>query len=235
MLEAIAEIGEKILRDQDIIEGRIVKIGIEDSKGEPKLNAIFDFDTDNKEFDIDIMEMDETTVFRYLNLGREGGPNANQWYVTFANPSSLIAESVSQLVLKDVPQDIKSQLELIIKEFYFDFGKEVTPKYRYMLDLYKLKIIEESLDELYERNKNSAKPYKEIQDYLQKELQKYIEKTLRIKSKRIGLYTLSINKNPIALSHWYRSLIEKNLNSVSAKNKKNKVKKILFCSLCGST
>lgn len=234
MLEAIAEIGEKVLQNQDMIEGRIVKIGIEDNKGEPKMTVVFDFDIESRKFGIDLIEMDENTVFKYLNLGREGGPNANQWYVTFTNPGSLISESVSQLALKDVPQDIKQQLEFIINEFYFDFGKEVTPKYRYMLDLYKLGIIDENLDELYEKNKNSAKPHKEIQDYLQKELQSHIEKTLRIKSKRIALYTLSINKKPVATSQWYKNLIKQSFSETS-KGKISKGKNNLCCSLCGST
>lgn len=232
MLEAIIEIGEKILQEQDIIDSRIVKVGITDEKDNPKRIAIIDYDTLNKKITTDVIEMDEDTVFKYLHLGRYGGPNFNQFYVTFTGLSSLIAESISQLILMDVPDDIKEQLRFILKVFYFDWGKSITPKYRYMLDLNKAGIIEETMIELYEKNKDNLKLYKVVQEYLQKEFQKYIEKTHGIKSKQIGLYTLSLNGQPIAMTSWYKHLIEMSLNEQPDESGD---KDQLICSYCGSS
>jgi hypothetical protein len=183
MLEEIIEIGEKILAEQDIIDSRIIKVNVEDDKGNPKKIVIIDFDTANKKVNFKVKEMDEDTVSQYLNLGRDGGPNANQWYVTFTNSVSLTSEVVSQLAEKEIPADIKEKLNLITDEFYYDFGEDVTPKYRYMLDLYKIGVISESLKEIYEKYKEESKPYKEVQSYLQKELQKYLEKSKGAKKK----------------------------------------------------
>ncbi len=231
MLEEIIEIGEKILAEQDIIDSRIIKVNIEDDKGNPKKIVIIDFDTANKKVNFKVKEMDEDTVSQYLNLGRDGGPNANQWYVTFTNSVSLTSEVVSQLAEKEIPADIKEKLNLITDEFYYDFGEDVTPKYRYMLDLYKIGVISESLKEIYEKYKEESKPYKEVQSYLQKEFQKYLEKSKGAKKKQIGLYTLSIDGQAVGSSKWYRDLVKKRF-TVQNQNLTDNEK--LCCSFCGS-
>ena len=57
MLEEIIEIGEKILAEQDIIDSRIIKVNIEDDKGNPKKIVIIDFDTANKKVNFEVKEI----------------------------------------------------------------------------------------------------------------------------------------------------------------------------------
>jgi len=232
MIEGFIENGGRILEKEDIIDSRIVKVGIEDDKGNPKKIIFIDFDTEIKKVKFIVKEMDENTVFEHLYLGREGGPNANQIYVTFTNSTSLTSEVISQLTATDVAGDIKTTLDYIIKEFYYDFGEKVTPKYRFMLDLHGIGVISENIDEIYNKCKDNPKPYKLVQDYLQKEIQKYIEESNGAKKKQIGLYTISINGQPIATSKWYRNLIE---NRLTQQSKSVKSDNKLFCSYCGST
>lgn len=232
MLEAIIDIGGKILSGQNIIDSSIVKVNYEDNKGNIKKIIFINFDTHLKKLSFDYAEMDEDTVYGYLHLGRSGGPNACQYRVTFTNSTSLISEVISQLRDMDVPKDIKQTMDMIIKEFFYDFGEKVTPKYRFMLDMYKAGIIEASLGDIYEKFKSAAKPYKEVQNNLQKELQKYLEKTTGAKSKQIGLYTLCIDGTPIAFSDWYKKLIEDSFEEVPSNNEENGD---LCCSYCGAT
>mgnify|MGYP000893309584 FL=1 len=232
MLEAIIDIGGKILSGQNIIDSSIVKVNYEDNKENIKKIIFINFDTHLKKLSFDYAEMDEDTVYEYLHLGRSGGPNACQYRVTFTNPASLISEVISQLRDKDVSKDIKQTLNMIIKDFFYDFGEKVTPKYRFMLDMHKAGIIEESFVDIYEKFKGKAKPYKEVQNNLQKELQKYLEKSMGTKSKQIGLYTLCIDSTPIAFSDWYKKLIEDSFEEVSPNGEENDD---LCCSYCGST
>lgn len=232
MLEALIDIGGKILSDQNMIDSSIVKVNYEDNKGNIKKIIFIDFDTSLKKVNFDSAEMDEDTAYTYLHLGRAGGPNACQYRVTFTNPTSLISEVVSQLREMDLPEDIKDKLGVVTDEFFYDFGENVTPKYRYMLDMYKAEIIEESLSDIYGEFKDAAKPYKEVQSKLQKELQKYLEKSLGAKSKQIGLYSLCIDGEPIPFSDWYKKLVEKSFENVPSNNKDSGD---LCCSYCGST
>lgn len=231
MLEAIIDTGGKILSGQNIIDSSIVKVNYEDNKENIKKIIFINFDTRLKKLSFDYAEMDEDTVYDYLHLGRSGGPNACQYRVTFTNPVSLISEVISQLRDRDMPKDIKQTLDMIIKDFFYDFGEEVTPKYRFMLDMHKSGITEASLGDIYEKAKDKAKPYKEVQSNLQKELQKYLEKFTGAKSKQIGLYTLCIDGTPIAFSDWYKKLIEDSFKEVLSDNKNVD----LCCSYCGST
>ncbi len=231
MLEAIIDIGGKILSAQNMIDSSIVEVNYEDSKGVIKKIIFINFDTDLKRLSFDYAEMDEDTVHNYLHLGRSGGPNAGQYRVTFTNPISLISEVIGQLRDRDVPEDIKEKLTMIINEFYYDFGEKVTPKYRFMLDMHKAGMEEESPGDIYEKVKDSAKPFKEVQDTLQKNLQKYLEKSTGAKSKQIGLYTLCIDGMPIASSEWYKKLIHDSFEEISSDNGENEG---LCCSYCGS-
>ena len=232
MLEAIIDTGGKILSDQNIIDSNIIKVNYEDNKEIIKKIIFINFDTHQNKLSFDYAEMDEDTVYEYLHLGRSGGPNACQYRVTFTNPVSLISEVVSQLRDKDVPKDIREKLDMIIDEFYYDFGEKVTPKYRFMLDMHKAGIIDESLGDVCEKAKDKAKPFKEVQNNLQKELQKYLEKFTGAKNKQIGLYTLCIDGTPIAFSDWYKKLIEDSFEEVSPNGEENDD---LCCSYCGST
>lgn len=232
MLEAIVYMGEKILSDQNMIDSSIVKVNYEDSKGVIKKIIFINFDTHLKNLSFDYAEMDEDTAYEYLHLGRSGGPNACQYRVTFTNHTSLISEVISQLRDRDIPNDIREKLTMIINEFYYDFGEKVTPKYRFMLDVHKAGITDESLVDIYDRFKDTAKPYKEVQDNLQKELQKYLERTTGAKSKQIGLYTLCIDGMPIAFSDWYKKIVKDSFEEVSYDNEDNVG---LCCSYCGST
>ena len=117
MLEAIIDIGGKILSGQNIIDSSIVKVNYEDNKENIKKIIFINFDTHLKKLSFDYAEMDEDTVYEYLHLGRSGGPNACQYRVTFTNPASLISEVISQLRDKDVKKDIKQTLNMIIKDF----------------------------------------------------------------------------------------------------------------------
>lgn len=236
MLEAMIEIGEKILRDQDIIESRIKDVSIQDKKGQVRYVAKLNFDIENNSFKVDLEEADSNSVKRYIHLGRDGGPNANQWYVTFTGLNALIAEVVSQLAKMDLPDLVIENLNNVLDNFYYDFGEKITPKYRYMLDINKLGISSEQLPALLQEYQNENKPYKSLLDQLQKELQKYIESKYEIKSNQIALYTLAINGEPIASTPWYKKLLEEKFKE-GGEEKKQKVDRLIdqaTCSFCGS-
>lgn len=231
MIEAIIDIGEKILSHQDIVDSRIVKVGVLDNKGNPKKIVFINFDTILGKVNFEAIEMDEDTVCKYLYLGREGGPNSNQMYVTLTNPSSLMSEVVSQLIKMNIPDDKKEKLNFILNKFYYNFGEKVTPKYRYMLDLHNAGVMDESMEEIYIKHQDRAKPYKDVQIYLQRELLKYIEKNTGAKEKQIGLFTLSVDGEAIGSSDWYRALVK---NKLTDKSKEKNSKGKLICSYCGS-
>lgn len=235
MIEALAEIGTKILDGQSKRDSMIQEIDVIDKKSEqPRHLLKLDFDLEEKKLSLDISEeLYENSVKKYLYFGRDGGPNAAQWYATTVNSLYLLVEVVDQLEEKLKDGILKEQLKQVRELFYIDFGESLPVKSRFMLDLYHyLGCLDRPIEEMLQQfiDSGEAKPYKKLGSEVDKALKQYVQDTFSCKKEIIGLFTLCINHEPVATHPDYLQLIEEHFNQDEKAGKKSD----LPCSLCGT-
>lgn len=239
MIEALLELGNKILESQSKKDSMIQQIETHTRKDEQKYLMKFDFCLSEQTLKFDILkELSEDTANEYLYFGRDGGPNAAQWYATTVNMGYLLAEVVDQLEGKLQEGPLKEQLKAIKDIYYMDLGENLPVKNRYMLNLHDFcgclpEKVEEMLQSIIESGE--AKPYKKLNTEVDKILKQWIQDNQNIKKDTLGLFTLCIDGIPISKHPDYIDLIDRYFEGTAASDgKKSKKKENLQCSFCGT-
>ncbi|NLN66337.1 MAG: TIGR02556 family CRISPR-associated protein [Clostridiaceae bacterium] len=171
-------------------------------------------------------------LIKYFLVGREGGPNNPQWYITFEKCNNIISQSLPNIQNKMQDCVLKEQIKNVIKVFFIDHGENVDSKYRYIINTDHYFPISKTIHDIFlETSKDDAKnAHKKLLDAVSKEVTKACANELEIKVDQIGLFTVCINGEPIALTEEYRNLIEESLEErIKIADDSSKV-----CSICGS-
>jgi CRISPR-associated protein Csh1 len=84
MIIPTIEIGKVLLESSNMLDEKIKKVDLKTKKGEIRHIIKIDFKLAEKALDLDIEEISESTPKKYMFIGREGGPNNPQWYLTFS-------------------------------------------------------------------------------------------------------------------------------------------------------
>jgi CRISPR-associated protein Csh1 len=234
--EGIMQIGSAVLSGGDILMSLVQELN--DTRKNKKLHVLkFNFNTESNELDIDVTEeMGKNTAFKYLFIGKSGGPASPQWFSSSTTANYFLTETFFNLKNKDFGEDLNFKINKIFENFYVDLGDQVKDKYRYALDLRKFNICDESVEKIYEDLKNEGLEDKKITDRLGKILEKYIKEKYDLKFNEIGLFTVLIDNVPLSDYEEYREQVKfEKLKTKSKKSKKtnNNVQK--YCSMCGST
>ena len=79
MLEAMIDLGGILLKDNDTVQTKTLRIPLETKQKNKRYLIKMNFDLHNKIITFDIEEIDNTTIERYLFLGHEGGKSQLQW------------------------------------------------------------------------------------------------------------------------------------------------------------
>jgi len=232
MIEAMIDIGNILMEKSDIVNGKIQKIKTKTKNGLNTHVIKINFDVISGTIQLDIEETDEHTAEKYLFLGRFGGPNNPQWYLTFDKCNNLISQSLPNFIEKLEAGELKETIKTILDKYFIDFGSSVDHKYRYLLNLNKFTGLTEDIYQLLSRLESQDKKnaYKNLIQNASKEFAKYCENKFELSKDQIALYTIYVGGQPIVKNQQYIQLVYKELeNRVESKNDK-----LLKCSVCGS-
>ena len=232
MIEAMIDIGEIVLQDSSLIDEKVKKIQLKTKKEENRYVIKIDFNLQKKAIALDIEELDSNSATKYLFLGREGGPNNTQWYITFDKCNNLISQSLPNILGRLQDCELKEKIKSVIETFFIDLGQNVDSKYRYIIntDNY-FPILKNINDILTEKSIDNAKSaHKKLVESVSNEVTKTISDKLEIKTDQIGLFTICINNEPIALTGEYINLLEESIDErIKVLKDSSKV-----CSICGT-
>ena len=232
MIEAMIDIGEIVLQDSSLIDEKVKKIQLKTKKEENRYVIKIDFNLQKKAIALDIEELDSNSATKYLFLGREGGPNNTQWYITFDKCNNLISQSLPNILGRLQDCELKEKIKSVIETFFIDLGQNVDSKYRYIIntDNY-FPILKNINDILTEKSIDNAKSaHKKLVESVSNEVTKTISDKLEIKTDQIGLFTICVNSESIALSEEYIDLIEKSVDErIIITDDSSKL-----CSICGT-
>ena len=134
MIEAMIDIGEIVLQDSSLIDEKVKKIQLKTKKEENRYVIKIDFNLQKKAIALDIEELDSNSATKYLFLGREGGPNNTQWYITFDKCNNLISQSLPNILGRLQDCELKEKIKSVIETFFIDLGQNVDSKYRYIIN-----------------------------------------------------------------------------------------------------
>lgn len=231
MLESIIALGDMVLGERDKLISLIKKVPYE-KKGKPQHVCKFIFNTEKGEFKVDVNEeIDASSAYKYLHIGRIGSSRSPQWQVTSTTSNYILSEFFPNIYELGI---LKEKADYIVENFYYEFPREEVgdKKYQYMLDISKLGITDKDMEDIWEEVKNESKPGKKLLDKIQKELNNWLKNTYGITSKEIGLYTVIIDDIPVSDYPEYREkVIEAKFPQVIQENKTNYD---LECNICGS-
>lgn len=231
MLEGIVQIGDAVLKEGSLLTSLIQELS-PTRKGK-QLNVLkFNFDLDNNRLLIDTKEeMSKETASKYLFVGSTGS-NSPQWFASSTSINYHLSETIFNLTKINLGEELNTQIREIFEEFFIDVSPELKDKYRYVLDLHKLGIINEDIRDIYNGIEEDDKKGKKLLDKLSKGFDSYLKANMDTSIDQIGLFVICINGAPLSDSEFYRKAV---LKAKQPKEKAKKVEGIRECSLCGST
>lgn len=232
MIEAMIDIGEIVLQDSSLIDEKVKKIQLKTKKNESRYVIKIDFNLQKKAIELDIEEVSSDTAKKYFLWDREGGANNSQWYITFDKCNNLISQSLPNTLNKMQDCELKEKIKSVIEIFFLDFGENADSKYRYIINTDNYFPISNTINDiLIKKSKDNAKnAHKKLLETVAKEVTKVCENKMEIKADQIGLFTICINNEPIALTGEYINLLEESIDErIKVLKDSSKV-----CSICGS-
>lgn len=230
MLESIIELGSAVLEKKDRLSALLQEVPAE-KKGKKQHVCKIIFDTRNRKLTFDVNEeIDQDTARKYLFIGSADGPSSPQWYITSKGSSYILSELFPNLKEKGL---FGNMVDKIIEGFYWKADEDLgNKKYTYLLDVEKLGISLQSMNELKENALKEIKPGKKLLDLVVKEFEKWLAENFKCKTEEIGLYTVIVDDYLLTDDEDYR---QKVLESKSAgTSQKNNSSTSLQCNICGS-
>ncbi|WP_333859001.1 TIGR02556 family CRISPR-associated protein [Clostridium sp.] len=230
--EGILQIGNAVLSEGDMLRSLVQEL--KTTRKNKQLYVMkLNFNTKINTLNIDVTEeMGEKTALKYLFLGKSGGPASPQWFSSSTTISYFLTETFFNLKNKDFGEELNSKINQVFNDCYVDLGENVKNKYRYILDLKKFGMSEESVQDIYLKLKNENQEDKKITDRLGKVLEQYIKDKYELKFTEIGLFTILIDDIPLCDFKDYREKVE--CEKLKVKDKKINKKNNQYCSMCGS-
>ncbi|WP_368491082.1 TIGR02556 family CRISPR-associated protein [Clostridium sp. BJN0013] len=229
--EGILQIGNAVLSEGDMLLSLVQEL--KTTRKNKKLYVMkINFNTGINTLNIDVTEeMGEKTTLKYLFLGKSGGPASPQWFSSSTTVSYFLTETFFNLKNKYFDEELNTKINNIFNNYYVDLGKNVKNKYRYVLDLKKFGISEESVEDIYQNLKNENQEDKKITDRLGKILEQYIKEKYDLKFNEIGLFTILIDGVPLCDFQAYREKVK--CEKLKFENKKSNENYNQYCSMCG--
>jgi CRISPR-associated protein Csh1 len=232
MIIPTIEIGKVLLESSNMLDEKIKKVDLKTKKGEIRHIIKIDFKLAEKALDLDIEEISESTPKKYMFIGREGGPNNPQWYLTFEKCNNIISQSLPNFAGKLEDGELKDKVTSVVNDFFYDFGESVDKKYRYVLNVQKLMEPGINLIQILNEEKSNDKKnaHKNLVSKMSTKFSKYCEDKYELNKDQIGLYTICIDGKPLVQHPCYSSAIKKTLSSRLEGGSISSVR----CSICGS-
>jgi len=232
MFEALIEMGKALLETSNLLDEKIQKVELKTKKGEIRHIVKIDFRLAENTLNLDIEEINENTPKKYLFMGREGGPNNPQWYLTFDKCNNLISQSLPNFLDKLEDGELKRNVNSVIQNYFLDLGRTVDKKYRYVLDVQKyLDPDTDIMQILNEEKKNDEKnAHKNLVSVVSNKFSRLCEEKYELNKDQIALYTVCIDGQPLVQHPYYSSAVMRSLNSRIEGNRIDSAR----CSICGS-
>lgn len=234
MIEAIREIGKKVLGDNsDNLLDNLIREDLSlEIKGKKQHLVIINYRIFDKTIDIDFEEISDNTAKNYLWVGN-ADKNNPQIYFTTNKLSYLLSQTIPNLIEKtEKHSPMNKLLTLSLNEMFKDLN--FSGKCRYLIDWEKIKVSGEKLNILDGIDNKLKKEYDEyhqlpettdedkkkkiekgklLSKNLLKELESKILKIIKsqkhLLKKEISLYTLKINGRLMVEEKEYQELIVK--------------------------
>lgn len=234
IIEGIIQIGDTLLKFNDPVLNFIEEL--RPTRRNKQLNVLkFNFLPDEGKLEIDVKEeMDDNTAEKYTFVGSASGPNSPQWYVSSTSSKYHLTETFYNLSQINFSEELDEKINKVFENFYVDLGEELKTKYRYVLDLYKCRIIDVPMEQLFEEVKKEVGDVKDLgknfSDKLLEIFEDYLKEEKGINPNEIGLYTIFIDGVPLSNFKEYKEAV------VESKKPKTKGKKggKGVCSICGT-
>lgn len=229
MLKPLMEIGKVINNEFGVVYGHIEKYDLFKNKESTYIVEI-NFNLNKDKIEINEFPTNEKTGIEYLWIGRTGGRRGYEWSVTYKNLPELITEILPNLNEKNISEELNKEIEKVMENFYYDF-KIKDKKYRYLMKLdehFDLKNIKKDINKILDNKEDiDSTKVKNIRNNIAKDFNKIIKN--RGGSKKVVLYTLSINGKAIAKKNDYKDFVYEYFTSNDDKLTDEKQ----ICSYCG--
>ncbi|HOV21331.1 MAG TPA: TIGR02556 family CRISPR-associated protein [bacterium] len=210
MIEAIKEIGEKILSNTspDKFLENLVEVP-KKINGEEQYIVIIDFNTDEETVTFDFEEMKDDTPKKYLWIGNALSNNPQDRFTT-NNLEYLISQTIPNVIEAISDGELKKLLEKVKNKFYYDLGdhSKQNKKYQYILDIEKIRISSKSIEQILEEVNNNPK---KLVNTVKNEIFEYLKREKNLTKKQIGLFNLKIDNQLISDFPEYRKHLEDSL------------------------
>ena len=228
MIEGIKEIGSIIIAEEpnNLLKHLTDKIPIE-RKGKKQHIVIIEFNTINKKISFDFEETKEDTAEKYLWIGNAEGPNSPQDRFTTNNLDYLISQTIPNLK-KVLPID---ELSNLLKDFYFDTGRQrgQEERYRFVLDIDKLDISSRSSEDLWKEASMKEKPSQQMIKLVSKEIHNHLKEETGLSGDDIVLFSIKVNGTLLSdLKEYHAYLLRKKIEEAFENSTVGK------CYLCGN-
>lgn len=226
MIEGYWQIGKEIIRENlqtdKFIESLVLELDKE-KDGKRQYIVILNIKQEKHggwKLDVDIEEISDESLKKYLWVGNPSGPNSPQDRLSTNNIEYLVSQTIPNLIKNLESCELKEKLEKLKGTIYFDLGnkQEIGSKeaqyerYRWIWDLSKLgsrlsplKIREEI------QKVDPGKKAKSAIELVGKEILTFIKNKTHLTKVEISLFTLAYNDEVLAQDANYKSYLYKSI------------------------
>lgn len=212
MIEAIKEIGEKILSyvPAEFLESLVQPLPAQ-NQNKKQYILIIEFDSSKETINFELEEIKEETSRKYLWIGNASANNPQDRFTT-TNLEYLVSQTLPNFRLLKPDGKLSNIFEKLKDKFYYDLGPQDGQKerYRYVWDIEKMGISSKTMEKLIEEAKGDVKKLPKV---ITNEIFAYLKKEKSITKKDVSLFTLKVDGQLLVDLSEYRDYIENSMVS----------------------
>ncbi|RKX92248.1 MAG: hypothetical protein DRP84_10335 [Spirochaetes bacterium] len=212
MIEAIKEIGEKVLSNapEQFLESLARPVSVQNQNNKQYI-LIIEFDTTKGTINFELEEIKEETPRKYLWIGNASANNLQDRFTT-TNLEYLVSQTIPNFKLFQLNEELGNVFEKLKDKFYYDVGPQEgqRERYRYVWNIEKLGISSKTMEQLIEEAKGNIKKLPKI---ISNEIFAYLKKEKNWTKKDIALFTIKVDGQFLVNLPEYRTYIENSIVS----------------------
>ncbi|MCD6237340.1 MAG: hypothetical protein J7K13_05250, partial [Thermoplasmata archaeon] len=213
MIEAIKEIGEKVLSNdpEHFLESLAQSIPSKKQNKKQYILIVEFFSSSKETINFELEEIKEETPRKYLWIGNASANNLQDRFTT-TNLEYLVSQTLPNFRFLKPDGKLNNIFEKLKDKFYYDLGLQEGQKerYRYMWNIEKMGFSSKTMEQLIEETKGDIKKLPKV---ISNEIFAYLKKEKSITKKDISLFTLKVDGQLLVDLSEYRDYIENSMIS----------------------
>lgn len=212
MIEAIKEIGEKILSEApgQFLES-LVQPPPTQNQNKKQHILIIELNSSKETIDFELEEIKEETLLKYLWIGNANANNPQDRFTT-TNLEYLVSQTLPNFKILKSNGKLSNIFEKLKDKFYYDLGPQKGQKerYRYVWNVEKMGISSKTMEQLIGEAKGDIKKLPKI---ISNEIFAYLKREKNWIKKDISLFTIKVDDQFLVNLPEYRNYIENSMVS----------------------